>query len=138
MAFLPPNSRLTRVKSLLIASLPIAIPVGTEPVNETFLTSGDSIKYCPVSPLPVTTLITPAGIPASMASSAKRNKDKLANSLGLSTMVQPVVKAEPIFQTPIMSEKFQGTIPATTPIGCLKVKAVYFSPCIEGIEGCMV
>jgi hypothetical protein len=35
------------------------IPVGTEPVNETFLTSGDSIKYCPVSPLPVTTLITP-------------------------------------------------------------------------------
>jgi acyl-CoA reductase-like NAD-dependent aldehyde dehydrogenase len=37
--------------------------------------------------------------------------DKLANSLGLSTIVQPVVKAEPIFQTPIISEKFQGTIP---------------------------
>jgi hypothetical protein len=64
------SSDLTRVSLELGGKNAIAVlaDANIEPVNETFLTSGDSIKYCPVSPLPVTTLITPTGIPASMAS----------------------------------------------------------------------
>ncbi|MNV77983.1 hypothetical protein D3C71_1714480 [compost metagenome] len=80
----------------------------------------------------------PAGTPASIASSAMRSSDSGVNSLGLSTMVQPQVSAEAIFQRPIISEKFHGVMPATTPTASRRVKAAYCSPWNDGSDGVMV
>ncbi|MNG01599.1 hypothetical protein D3C84_845870 [compost metagenome] len=68
--------------------------------------------------------MTPLGIPASTASSARRRRVSGVNSLGLMMMVQPVTSADAIFQMPIITEKFHGTIPATTPTGSRRVNAV--------------
>ncbi|MND83870.1 hypothetical protein D3C80_757460 [compost metagenome] len=122
--FLPPSSSVARVRLAAIAALPTAIPVGTDPVNATLATCGCSINHWPACPRPLTTLNAPAGTPASTASSAMRSSVSGVNSLGLTTMVQPVTRAEAIFQMPIITEKFHGTIPATTPTGSRKVKAV--------------
>ncbi|MNR24470.1 hypothetical protein D3C85_1415480 [compost metagenome] len=68
--------------------------------------------------------MTPLGIPASTASSARRRRVSGVNSLGLMMMLQPVTSAEPSFHRAIMVEKFQGTMPTTTPTGSRRVKAV--------------
>ena len=49
-------------------------------------------------------------------------------------MVQPQTRAAASFQMAIMMEKFHGTMPTTTPSGWRRVKAVYFSPFMEGSE----
>ena len=66
---------------------------------------------------PVTTLKTPAGRPASSASSAMRSADSEVSSAGFITMVQPQASAGASFHMPIISGKFHGTIAATTPTG---------------------
>ena len=68
-------------------------------------------------PKPGRTLNTPAGMPASMASWAKRIAVSGDFSDGLRITELPVDKAGPSFQQLISSGKFHGTMAATTPIG---------------------
>ena len=65
--------------------------------------------------------MTPGGTPASIASSAMRSEVSGASSAGLSTTVQPVAIAGPIFQTVAASGPFQGMIAPTTPTGSFSV-----------------
>ncbi len=60
----PPSSIVTSFKEEPAAIT--FLPVSTPPVNEIFWISGCSVRYCPISPPPVTTLKTPAGTPASV------------------------------------------------------------------------
>ncbi|MNO65945.1 hypothetical protein D3C76_567220 [compost metagenome] len=120
-AFLPPSSRVARVSFAPMAAWPTAMPVGTEPVNDTLSVPGCSISALPTWPAPVSTFNAPAGKPASVASSAIRKSVRGVNSLGLMMMLQPVVSAEANFQMAIMVAKFHGTIPTTTPIGSRRV-----------------
>ena len=66
-------------------------------------------------------MTTPAGMPASMQSSASRSEVSGASSAGFSITVQPVAIAGPIFQTLAPSGPFQGMIAPTTPTGSFKV-----------------
>ena len=65
----------------------------------------------------MTTLKTPSGSPASLASSASRSNVSEAISGGLTTTELPAAEAGAIFQAPIISGKFHGTMTPTTPSG---------------------
>ncbi|SWL90390.1 Uncharacterised protein [Klebsiella pneumoniae] len=133
-AFLPPSSRVTRLPDALADCWTFS-PVATEPVKLTLAQAGCVISRWAISPpAPLTTLITPSGIPTAFASSATRSSVSGVYSLGLRTMVQPQTRAAASFQMAIMMEKFHGTMPTTTPSGWRRVKAVYFSPAIDGSE----
>ena len=66
---------------------------------------------------PVTTLNTPAGMPARCASSAMASAEKGVCGAGLTTMGQPAASAGPALRVIIAAGKFHGVIAATTPIG---------------------
>ena len=68
-------------------------------------------------PKPCTTLRTPGGSPASMASRASSVADFGVSSAGLSTTVLPQASAGATFQDSSISGKFHGEIAATTPAG---------------------
>ena len=70
-----------------------------------------------VSPKPGTMLITPAGKPASSASSPIRSAVSGVCSAGFRTTVQPAASAGPHFQATISIGKFQGMICPATPTG---------------------
>jgi hypothetical protein len=69
----------------------------------------------------VTTFSTPAGIPASSASSPSRSATRDASSAGLRTSVQPAASDGAIFQIALLIGRFHGTIAATTPTGSFRV-----------------
>jgi len=89
------------------------------PVNVTLSIPGWVTSACPVSAPPVTRLNTPGGNPISLISSDKRIADKLANSDGFITTVQPAARAGATFIAYIITGAFQGMIAATTPTGSL-------------------
>ncbi len=121
--FLPPSSRVTPIRRSA-AERAICLPVAVEPVKLTLAICGWLVSAAPhTAPLPVTTLKTPSGIPASLASSATRSRVSGVVSDGLITIEQPAARAGITFHMPISSGKFHGTIPATTPIGSLRVHA---------------
>ena len=73
-------------------------------MNETMSTSGWDIRASPATrPVPVTTLTTPSGRPASVAASANISAVSGVSSAGLSTMVLPAAIAGRIFQAAICS-----------------------------------
>ena len=79
-------------------------PTGVEPVNETIETSGWLIRASPtLRPGPVSTLITPAGIPAASASSATMSEVSGVISAGLRTIVFPAATAGRTFHMAICS-----------------------------------
>ena len=63
-------------------------------------------------------LQTPGGNPAAWASSPSLRAVKGDRDAGLSTTQLPAANAGAAFQQPIGNGKFQGTMQATTPIGC--------------------
>jgi len=64
---LPPSSMVTSLSEELEALAMTFLPVSVPPVNETFSMRGCSVSQVPTSrPLPVNTLNTPAGTPASV------------------------------------------------------------------------
>ncbi len=73
------------------------------------------------SPWPVTTLITPAGNPASIANSARTSVEVGVISEGLMTTVLPAASAANSFHPSNSSGEFHGVIAATTPIGSRNV-----------------
>ncbi len=70
-----------------------------------------------VWPKPGSTLSTPAGMPASSASSAMRMAVSGDFSDGLTITELPVARAGPSFQAVMIIGKFHGTMAATTPTG---------------------
>ncbi|MCY1428646.1 hypothetical protein D9M71_445370 [compost metagenome] len=123
IGFLPPSSSAKRVM-FCTATPPTILPTAVEPVNDTLSIFWCEASACPTLPAPVTRLNTPAGMPASMASSARRNAVSGVSGDGLITTVQPVASAGISFQVVIISGKFHGTIPATTPTGSRRANAV--------------
>ena len=119
--FLPPSSKCTRLR----VSAPwrmMARPVRVSPTKPMALTSGCSVRARPVvSPMPLTTLTTPGGTPASWTSSARRMAVTGLHSAGLCTTVQPAASAGAIFHVLSMKGVFQGVMMPTGPIGCLRV-----------------
>ena len=90
-------------------------------MNAILSTPGWSTIAAPVSPSPVRTLITPAGIPASSASSPIRSAVSGVCSAGFSTTVHPAASAGDSFQAAISIGKFHGMICPQTPTGSLRV-----------------
>ena len=117
---LPPSSSVTRF-SARPARSPISRPTAVEPVKAILSTSGWSTSAAPVVPSPVTMLSTPAGMPASSASSPMRSAVSGVCSAGFRTIVQPAASAGPIFQDIISSGKFHGMIWPATPTGSRRV-----------------
>ncbi|MOA42312.1 hypothetical protein D3C78_1643510 [compost metagenome] len=70
---------------------------------------------------PCTTLSTPAGIPASIASSTRSMVDIGSCSDGLSTKVLPQAMAIGNIHSGIIAGKLNGVMPAHTPMGWRRV-----------------
>ena len=95
----------------------MARPVAFEPVNVIASTSGWATRPAPtVSPTPWTTLNTPGGIPASIASSATRTAVMGVCSAGLSTTLLPAQSANVAIAAAAVGP-FHGLIAPTTPSG---------------------
>ena len=72
--------------------------------------------------MPVTILMTPAGMPARSASSASASADSGVCSAGFSTQAQPAAIPGATLRVIIAIGKFHGVIAPNTPTGCLKVR----------------
>ena len=66
---------------------------------------------------PVTTLKTPAGMPARSASSARARAENGVSCEGCATTVQPAASAAAAFRVSIAEGKFHGVTSAATPTG---------------------
>ena len=111
----PPSSRLSFFPVPAVAWR-MCRPTSVEPVNAILSTSGWSTSSLPDSPSPVITLRTPAGRPASWASSANARAVSGVNSAGFRTTVHPAASAGATFHATISSGKFHGMIWPTTPV----------------------
>ena len=99
---LPPSSAVkgTRFRA---AAPPTSRPVSEEPVKLTRRTRGWATSAAPASsPIPCTTLNTPAGNPASSVRSARSEQESGAHSGGLRTTVHPAASAGAVFQVESM------------------------------------
>src|SRR5690606_17648970 len=116
---LPPSSRETRFTELMQRAANI-FPTRVAPVKVDLRTRGSEVNTSTIgSGLPVMTLKTPAGRPASLPSSANASAEKGVSSDGFSTTVQPTAMAGATLRVIIAAGKFQGVTAATTPTGCL-------------------
>ena len=70
----------------------------------------------------MSTLSTPAGMPARCASSATASADSGVCSAGLMITGQPAASAGATLRVIIAIGKFHGVIAAHTPIGCLMTR----------------
>ena len=121
LALLPPSSSVTRFTWSAQPAM-ICLPTSVEPVKQTLRTSGCVTNRWPTTdPLPGMTVSTPAGSPASSASSPIRIAVSGVISAGLSTTVLPAASAGAKPQPAIGIGKFHGTMTPTTPSGSWKV-----------------
>jgi hypothetical protein len=99
---LPPSSNTTRLRFVSALWWRKLRPTSVEPVKATTSMSGCRAMATPTtSPLPGTTLRTPAGMPASPPSSAIRRRLRAVWPAGLMTMLLPVARTGPSFQAAI-------------------------------------
>ena len=116
---LPPSSMLNFFKP---AACTMRCPVAVEPVKLIARTSRWAHSGSPTArPVPWTILSTPAGMPASSASSPSRAALIGESSLILSTAVLPKARQGAVFQVAVMNGTFHGLISAQTPTGWNKV-----------------
>ena len=89
-----------------------------DPVKDTLRTRA-SANNAPatVEPRPVTTLTTPGGTPASVASRPNSIAVSGVCEAGLTTWVQPAARAGPSLRVIIANGKFHGVMAAVTPTG---------------------
>jgi len=117
----PPNSS----DSFLIVGAHCAInnvPTLVEPLKDSLRTVVLWMSAAPISVgMPVTTLITPAGMPACTANDASASAVKGVSSEGLITTAHPAASAGAILQVIIAAGKFHGVMMAQTPTGSFKV-----------------
>ena len=101
-----------------------SFPISVEPVKESLRTVGFEVSSPPItgasSASPVTIWSTPSGTPASAARSASASAVSGVCSAGLTTIVQPAASAGAALRVIIAAGKFQGVIPAVTPIGSFR------------------
>src|SRR5208282_899079 len=117
IGFLPPSSSEQCLK-LLAAVAPTILPTADDPVSEIARTTGCSVSGVPTSdPKPVTMLITPLGIPASVSAWTRLKVESGVSWAGLITQVLPQTTAGSSFHEEIAMGKFQGVIMPQTPIG---------------------
>jgi hypothetical protein len=93
------------------------VPTRVEPTNEIALMSGCVQSRSTTSLPPCTTLSTPFGTPASIASSTSSIVDSGSCSDGFSTNVLPHTIAIGNIHSGIIAGKLNGVMPAQTPIG---------------------
>ena len=120
---LPPSSS----DSFLTVGAHCAIrmrPTSVEPVKLRWRTTSLAHSTLPtamlLAPSAVSTLSTPAGMPARTASSAAASADSGVSSAGLMTTGQPAASAGATLRVIIAIGKFHGVMAAHTPIGCLQ------------------
>ena len=112
---LPPSSMLNFFSP---AACTMRWPVSVEPVKEIARTSGWRHSGSPTSrPVPCTMLSTPAGMPASIASSPSRAALMGLSSLIFSTAVLPNARQGAVFHVAVMKGTFHGLMSAHTPTG---------------------
>src|SRR5271166_4550023 len=117
---LPPSSSETFVTFSEAARI-TSTPPSTLPVKLTMPTFGFEASAWPTTvPEPKTRLNTPLGRLDLATSSANLKAFTGVSQLGLITMVFPVTSAGAILRAIRKNGKFQGRIPAITPIGILK------------------
>src|SRR5262249_37679138 len=117
IGFLPPSSSEQCLK-LLAAVVPTMRPTSVEPVKEMARTSGCSISGPPIfEPNPLTILITPFGMPASVRVRTRLKVESGVSCAGLITQVLPQTMAGNSFHEGIAMGKFHGVIMAQTPSG---------------------
>ena len=91
-------------------------PTRVDPVKEILRTVSLAISSLPISlGMPVTMLITPAGMPARSARTPSASAEKGVNSDGFITTVQPAASAGATFRVIIALGKFHGVMMAQTP-----------------------
>src|SRR5215813_6046073 len=88
-----------------------------EPTNDTDFTRGSVSWRSTVSLAPCTRFNTPAGNPASYASSTRRTAVRGTLSDGFNTKVLPQAMAMGNIHNGTMKGKLKGVIPTQTPIG---------------------
>ena len=104
------------------AARTMRLPVAVEPVKLMARTSGWAHSGSPASlPKPCTMFSTPAGMPASSASSPRRAAVRGDSSLIFSTAVLPKARQGATFQVAVMKGTFQGLMSAHTPTGWNRV-----------------
>jgi len=106
------------------------LPTAVEPVKLSLRTVGLLVSSPPIGlASPVTTEITPGGIPARSASTHIASAENGVSSDGLITMVQPAASAGPTLRAIMADGKFQGVIAAVTPMGCFSTTMRLSRPC---------
>src|SRR6185437_16232786 len=104
----------------------ISRPTSVEPVKVILSTPACADSAAPaVGPMPVTTLSTPLGNPASSANSPRRSAVSGVSSAGFNTTVQPAASAGAHFQVASKNGKFHAMTAPTTPMGSRVEKAAY-------------
>mmetsp|Transcript_41008 Transcript_41008/g.128583 ORF Transcript_41008/g.128583 Transcript_41008/m.128583 type:complete len:264 (+) Transcript_41008:658-1449(+) len=93
-------------------------PAASPPTKDTVLMRSSVQRKSTVSCVPCTTLSTPSGRPASLASSESSMAAPGSRSDGFITTVLPVAAATGKIQSGIMAGKLKGQMPAVTPSGC--------------------
>jgi hypothetical protein len=117
----PPISSCTRFADRDAFSR-IPRPVSVDPVKEIASTPSCSTIAAPtLLPAPITTLTTPAGIPALSRASIRRSPVRAASSASFSTTVLPKTRAGASFHVGIAAGKFQGVMIPITPTGLRRV-----------------
>src|SRR6476469_6706564 len=115
---LPPSSSETFLTVLAHCAIN-CLPTSVEPVKVNLRTIGLVVSSLPIGPDdPVTTLITPLGMPARSANSHKASAEYGVYVAGLITIVHPAASAGPALRVIIAFGKFHGVIAAHTPTGC--------------------
>ncbi len=116
---LPPSSSDTFLTVAAHCSISF-LPTSVEPVKVNLRTIGLLVSSFPMTLAPpVTTDITPLGMPARSASSHSASAEYGVMLAGLITIVQPAASAGPALRVIIALGKFHGVTAAHTPIGCL-------------------
>src|SRR5262245_1032937 len=110
-----------------------SLPTSVDPVNEIFRTVGFDVSSPPISAAdPVTTLKTPAGMPARSPRYARASAENGVCDAGFATTVQPAARAGPTLRVIIAIGKFHGVMQPTTPTGCL-ITMMRLSRACDGI-----
>ncbi len=117
---LPPSSNDSLVTCSEHCCIKI-LPTPVEPVNDNLRTLGEVAKRLPTvfASLVGMILMTPSGIPTSLASCARAKLDKGVSWGGLTTIVQPAANAGAILRVIMAFGKFHGVMAAQTPTGSL-------------------
>ena len=105
-----------------------SIPASVDPVRVTKFTLGFDVRAFPTTPpLPCTTLMTPAGTPASTNNSTYLVNVKGLTLAGFSIHEFPIKRAGGILLIKISLGKLKGMIATHTPRGCCIVYCIVFS-----------